>query len=197
MRIFTKDKKHYYVYQNGKKVGKITKKKDLSVNNNSLVYIRSTSRLVEVLFYTIILALIVVCAIFARPIILVLLLLGVNITNPFDLTKKTDFVIPRPTGTIELTYNYDFKTNAKVILKKRLQFLYIRFSFLMAFLNYFWVELIVTLIKTKYNWLWILLVCIYFVFYIWAMYLSIKKFRIARENFTLERKEQEELLKNM
>lgn len=196
MRIFTNDKKHYYVFQNGKKIGTIKKKKDLNVNNNSPILIRSTSRVWEFIFYITLAVLTIICLIFnARPIALVLLLLGCNIINPFDLNRKTDFYIPRPTGTMELTYNFDFKTNANVILKKRFQFIYIRFGCLMAFLHLFWVVLIEFFLKSDQNALWYLLIGLFFIVYVWAMYMSIKTLLRTVANHKLELEEQEKILK--
>lgn len=195
MRIYTSDRKHYYVYQNNKKIGKITKKKEVNANNHSPILVRSTFLLREIIFYVVLLGLIITALAFkAVPIALVLLLFGINLPNIFDLTRKTDFYLPKPTGTLELTYDYNFKTNATVILKTRFQFVYIRFGFLMAFLHLFWVQFVLLLFESKFNWLVILFMVLYLIFYVWSMYMAIRALRKSITENKLTKEEQTKII---
>ena len=122
-----KCRKHFYVYQNDKKLHTLRKKKpECFTNNNSPVLIKRNSRVREIIYYVVMAAVFIVGCIWARPIAALALLFCGFPFNPFDLTMKTDYYIKRPTGSMEIDLT-DFKTNAIVVQKPRFYFIHIRF----------------------------------------------------------------------
>lgn len=170
-----KCRKHFYIYQNDKKIHTLRKKKpDCYTNNNSPILIKRTTLVREIIYYTIMVAIFITSLVFARPVAALIAGLCSYPINPFDLSNKTNMYIKRPTGSIDLDY-MDYHTNATVVNVPRIQFLHIRFYSLMVSLLLIWVFLIESLITNKMP-MWMAIMGVYGVVYVIMMYVLIKKY---------------------
>lgn len=193
MRIHNTGRKHYYIYQDGKYVGRVTKKKDQNLVNSAPITIKRTHWIIETVYYTVLIGLIMTCLFFpiAHSAAICLALFGTRIFDPFNLDNKTDLYIKRPTGTIDLTDAYDFKTNADVTLRRRRQFLSIRLGFILFAFTMMEIVLIETMIRGNYNAVTIGILSAYSLVYVFLVYFTIKKYLQAMKITKIEKEEQD------
>lgn len=196
MKFKTQGRKHYYVYQGGKKVGTLTHKhNELTVNNNGgPILIRTNPILREILYYVILIGISIPIAIYGFPALVLVFLFGSFILDPMDLSMKINFYIPKPTGTMELTSDKNYKTNATVIVQKRTQFLHIRFTSLQLCFLTMLVALFYMAFKNGLNAVVLGLAIGYAVVYVFLVWFSIKKYIKTINICKLEKEEQQKVI---
>ncbi len=107
---------------------------------------------------------------------------------------KINFYIPKPTGTMELTSDKNYKTNATVIVQKRTQFLHIRFASLQLCFLTMLVALFYMAFKNGLNAVVLGLAIGYAVVYVFLVWFSIKKYIKTINICKLEKEEQQKVI---
>lgn len=203
MKLINRGTKSYFIYQNKEIIGKLNSKHpELKLMTKDLFLIRKTRVLYEVIFYIILSSIIlsgILLTCFVGPAWIVLSCIaslgGCFVRNPFDLLRKTDYIIYRPVGFINLYDDHHFETNASLFLKERFQFIFIRAFYLVLFLVLVLVTLIVYYLFLSNKALpFLIVISIYVVILFIALVFIIKKLVVSTKKHKITVKQEEKLL---